>query len=881
MTPTEMTGVRLLDVLRRCKTPLNSYKELFEWHLKEKGIIRHNESARDADYHYVGREKLMKRLTERYGMTKMAPIERVIKLPSSKEVIKIPVHQFRDCLQQLLTDPRITDDHYSWFDNNPLAPPEDLDYIGDINTGKAFADAYKELIDDSQPQQQLLGIIFYIDGAATGQFADLPVTILKMSLACFTCEARTKSYCWANLGYVPLVRMAEGRGKKIFKESQHMESQDVEVHEGEGDDVEAEDESNDSESDADSVVFTDIKAQDFHAILSVILESFLEVQAAGILFDQKYMRKIHRNIHFVFFTPMVKCDTEEGDMLCGKYKSQTKNVKHLCRYCHIPTDKADRCTESYKYKTQGEMEKLIKGQNFAQLQSISQHYLKNAWYKIRFSNKRGIHGATPSDKLHAVLLGIFKYVREIFFRMVGDSAAVSYDINGLGKVYGKLFSHQSDRSFGSTNFTKGIKEGKLMAKDYRGVLLNMAAILRSTKGRELLHTKQKFKEDSTKGDWLMLVETLLQWEAYLNDATMNKHVVERLRTKHKFLMYLLKKIANRTTGMGLKIMKFHAILHMVDDIKSFGVPLEFDTGANESHHKKSKHAARLTQRNEGNFNIQVAKRLFEFSVLDLAIEEVNCGNCPWDYYRLVDCRDMLLEESEAEDNMDNQSSANSCQTASINDQSSAQNSDQTPQNFNQTFLQNCDQTQPQNPNQPRPQNLDQSCPISTDDCMIRVYLDEETHAPAFRLLSRSKHAAKTTLHSDLLTFLFALQVKVSDHTPHTFLPIYTRHTRQGQIFHGHPNYRGCGAWKDWVIVDWGQGHGELCAHIHCFVSLQGMPKGRGKTLQYGGVTLEDGVFAVVESTTYEGGDEADQSDLFVPILKDVGGFDTQGNISSR
>lgn len=83
--------------------------------------------------------------------------------------------------------------------------------------------------------------------------------------------------------------------------------------------------------------------------------------------------------------------------------------------------------------------------------------------------------------------------------MVGDSAAVSYDINGLGKVYGKLFSHQSDRSFGSTNFTKGIKEGKLMAKDYRGVLLNMAAILRSTKGRELLHTdtKQKFKEDGS------------------------------------------------------------------------------------------------------------------------------------------------------------------------------------------------------------------------------------------------------------------------------------------------------------------------------------------------------------------------------------------------
>ena len=37
--------------------------------------------------------------------------------------------------------------------------------------------------------------------------------------------------------------------------------------------------------------------------------------------------------------------------------------------------------------------------------------------------------------------------------------------------------------------------------------------------------------------------------------------------------------------MGLKIVKFHAIVHVAQDVLDFGVPMEFDTGTNESGHK--------------------------------------------------------------------------------------------------------------------------------------------------------------------------------------------------------------------------------------------------------------------------------------------------------
>ena len=63
------------------------------------------------------------------------------------------------------------------------------------------------------------------------------------------------------------------------------------------------------------------------------------------------------------------------------------------------------------------------------------------------------------------------------------------------------------------------------------------------------------------------------------------------------------------------------------------MPTEFDTGANESHHKESKHAARLTQRKEATFNFQTAKRLTEFLCIDLGMEEIENDGRPWEYFK--------------------------------------------------------------------------------------------------------------------------------------------------------------------------------------------------------------------------------------------------------
>ena len=839
LSPADEAGVKLMDVLHRKKAPLNSYKEVYEWHLKEAGRLSEGENLQDAGEHFIGRKPLLEKLVRRSNMAGYKPYVRRVQLPSSKQVVDIVCHDAGEAIVQLLSDPRIKDEDYCFFHDDPLAPPPDNNkIISECITGSAYDKAYKELI--TAKNQQLVGTIFYIDAAATGQFSHLPVTPLKLSLSIFTMEARKREHMWVTLGYVPEIRLQEAKGKEIYEESKHMDAEDMNP-EGRGE-VEV-------EKDDEEAGFSEVKAQDFHKILDVLLESYVKVQNRGMIWDLVYKRTIYRNWHMVFFTPFVRADTEEADTLCGKFTARTAGVKQICRYCKIPTDKADDHRANYPEKTQEEIEKLYNSGKEDKLHEMSQRNVKNAFYKIRFSDTRiGIHGATPSEMLHAILLGLFMYTRNIFFLHVGKDSQLANDLNGLAKIYGKLLTHQSDRSMPKTNFTKGIKEGKLMAKEYRGVLLLIAVILRSTKGSEMLSKKKTFKEKGLQEDWLMLVQLLLEWEAYLCEPQMQKSHVHRLKKKHQSLLYILKRVAPRkkrgygeVEGMGFKIFKFHAVLHLALDILRYGVPSEFDTGPNESHLKAAKAAAKMTQKLEANFNIQTGLRLWEFRTVHLALEEILHAATVRDYFadavREIDL--LTIDEDQEEGFLDQEVSSEDQEHAEPMEQ------DELPEEEEQEIL--------------------------TDGSKIRVFWDEEGEE-SFQMLSRSHWAAHTRMNTDLLKFLVALQDKVSDRISQNELQIFTRHKRGKQIFRGHPNFMGQGAWRDWVLVDWGREWGKLPCHIACFVELDGndWPTRGSSKIEHGGIVLGKGVYAVVEVASYvEEAKEDEVGTLFTTCRKEV------------
>jgi hypothetical protein len=78
-------------------------------------------------------------------MAQKVNIVEEIVLPFLHTKVKIVKNNAEWCMESLLTDPRIVDDDYLFWGNDPLSTPpkwKDIGKIGDINTGKAYVESY-------------------------------------------------------------------------------------------------------------------------------------------------------------------------------------------------------------------------------------------------------------------------------------------------------------------------------------------------------------------------------------------------------------------------------------------------------------------------------------------------------------------------------------------------------------------------------------------------------------------------------------------------------------------------------------------------------------------------------------------------------------------
>ena len=170
---------------------------------------------------------MLKKLKERYNLGNKEPFRKKIKLPVSETVIRLTLHDPGAAIQSLLTDPRIKDADYFFFDDDPLAPPPGkATVVSELKTGSAFRDTYKVLNIDPKKKEQLLPIPLYMDGSAITHFHNMEIIPIKMSLGFLNRETRNKEHAWRVLGYVEKVHEQGGRGGEMWRKAKHMEVED-------------------------------------------------------------------------------------------------------------------------------------------------------------------------------------------------------------------------------------------------------------------------------------------------------------------------------------------------------------------------------------------------------------------------------------------------------------------------------------------------------------------------------------------------------------------------------------------------------------------------------------------------------------------------------
>ena len=799
-------AVELLSILRRTSAPLGLYEIIMKWHFfSMQKILRHQRMSDTS--HFFNRNGLYKYLFSRYHMDGgRYNIEKEITLPSSAATVKIILHDAMASFESLLTDPRIKDEDYLFFDNDPFAPPPShIPIISDVNTGKVYTETYKKLI--TKPDKQiLLPVIFYIDGAATGHFVDLNITAVKFTFGIFNRKARERNHMWRTLGYIPEVWAKRCRGRRIFVNSGHkdaeMQRHAFEVDSGNGMSGGA------------------VPAQDLHTILALIWESMLPMmQKQGFRWDFFYNGKLYNDVEFIPFVPFISCDTAEADKLCGSYSSRANGVSQLCRYCLCPTDKSDLPYVKFEHKTVEMISALVESDDRQKLKELSQQRLQNATYLLRFGlhNGAGVHGGTPLEMLHAILLGNFMYVRNCFFEQIGEESQLSAIIDAVCIEYGEHYSRQSDRDMPKTKFNGGIRKGKLQAKEYTGILLVLLTAIRSTSVRELLtdaenkYNNAAFTEEGCYDDWILLLGRLLQWEHWLKSDEMVRRDVELSFEKHRHLMYLIKKVINRQAGMGLKIFKYHGIMHISQDIVNFGVPSVYDTGPMEAGHKPTKKAAKVTQKKADTFEKQTSQRLLETHALDLAMQELD-GRPLWNYkYGYLHCSSNEEGDKEVEK--------------------------------------------------------------TVGGTQFVIDYDDATRSYYLRLLSRLKGVESVNVEQDFVNFVGNLGKKVERWIPRLY--IYSTHTRTKSIFRGTPTHTGK-VWRDWVDIHWA-GYGTRPAKIWGFVDLSVLPDDNDIRFADNNDGILPGIYAIVESA-YTVDDEDypyRESEILKPLRLEVRQMNTK------
>ena len=475
-------------------------------------------------------------------------------------------------------------------------PPNNTEMIGDISTGWWFRETWREVC--RRPNEILLPIIFFLDaGAATKRLNIEPLTFTLGILKRSCCN---REELWRTLGYMKSPVNAE-------------------------------------EEDSSTSVSSLTKLKDYHSVLSILLEEVKLVQGcnSGIMFDLHMNGAVH-HVVFKVAVQVVLGDCKGQNILCGQKGGHSLLSNKLCRDCHVSPMESDDPDYQCKYVHIDD----VKGKSRSELDALSMHNIENAFQNVYFgARSSSIFDSTPPEPLHGVLLGTVKYLYKVFEDLL-SSKTINL-INIRMRNMHRIFSSQSIKDMPClAAFVGGIqKPDVLTAKDQLARIFGLFLCLQDYDVMDSFanHAKKVRRHDPNTGKdvtvagkplgtqrakkWIRLIEsTLLMYQWLMAEEHSSSIITDdregltlpeecvgqsRIREYMRNFSYLM----HRREGHGLKITKFHQLLHYTRYMAKYGSVQNFDTGVCEglavSMYKRH---VKSTQRQHHNLNSQIAVR---------------------------------------------------------------------------------------------------------------------------------------------------------------------------------------------------------------------------------------------------------------------------------
>jgi hypothetical protein len=725
----ERLSIRLLRILRDIGAPFDTYGTIME-------MV--SDAVRDKVFittTYRSRDNAIKHFANRYELSSMYPTFKTQPSPDGR-VYPVVVHDAKAMIESLLYSPLMDNHDNLLFPNpdNPLeGPPPLSDMLADVDTGKAYRRAHSLLC--TEPNHLLCGIILYIDKIATDRHGHLSLEPVYFTLTMFNRKTRNQPQAWRPLGYIPNL------GLQSKAESTHGLKKEA-------------------------------KIKLYHDVLRKILAPLGKLQTDGGLPFCLHYRGRAFNVILKLPILFIVGDTEGHDRLCGRYNSRAHGVARLCRHCTTPTLQTSNLDYAWDLISPHDITSLVDADDHDGLKSISQHYVRNAFYDgiCLGGHPHGIHGITPGEPLHVVDLGNFKGATQGFMENLGyNPTTKSYPkilvgVDNWARRIGLALTHQSDRKLPRTYFPNGISGGtKLAGHEMSGVLLVMLIMCNMELSKAHLLTARKFREDHLRG-WIHLLELLLtyRWWLKLEKVSLEECRNSLRATKHMLQKY--KQVVKRKHGMKENKIKYHISLHTPANQEEFGVTANVDSGPMESNHKtNAKRPCNRTQRRAITFEQQTSYRYVEDVIVDFAHDRMR------QIYPATDLKILVPPN--------------------------------VPQNMEHLLL---------------------AAKYTVE--ITRTRLNQELPIASF--VWDERHVVETSYHPRHFEWLCStLLPTVGQTLKFRGCTEHKRTCESGEtfLFRAHPSYRGGAKWHDWALFNWSGSDDEtmlIPAHIITFLLVE-------------------------------------------------------------